>query len=78
MNNSKYNEINIPDNLDERIDEGVKNANLEKIKNNRRKRNMAIGHTEYERNKSWIFHTSRRKKRTFPYSIYEYGFFSRR
>lgn len=43
MNNSKYNEINIPDNLDERIDEGVKNANLEKIKNNRRKRNMAIG-----------------------------------
>lgn len=43
MNNSKYNEINIPDNLDERIDEGVKNANLEKIKNNRRKRNRAIG-----------------------------------
>ena len=32
MNNSKYNEINIPDNLDERIDEGVKNANLQKIK----------------------------------------------
>ena len=29
MNNSKYNEINIPDNLDERIDEGVKNANLQ-------------------------------------------------
>ena len=26
MNNSKYNEINIPDNLDERIDEGVKNV----------------------------------------------------
>ena len=43
MNNSKYNEINIPDNLDERIDEGVKNANLQKIKNNRRKRNRAIG-----------------------------------
>ena len=34
MNNSKYNEINIPDNLDERIDEGVKNANLERNKNN--------------------------------------------
>ena len=43
MNNTKYNEINIPDNLDERIDEGVKNANLQKIKNNRRKRNRAIG-----------------------------------
>lgn len=43
MNNSKYNEINIPDNLDERIDEGVKNANLEKINNNRRKRNRAMG-----------------------------------
>lgn len=43
MNNSKYNEINIPDNLDKRIDEGIKNANLEKIKNNRRKRNRAIG-----------------------------------
>ena len=43
MNNSKYNEINIPDNLDERIDEGVNNANLQKIKNNRRKRNRAIG-----------------------------------
>lgn len=43
MNNSKYNEINIPDNLDERIDKGVKNANLEKIKNNRCKRNRTIG-----------------------------------
>lgn len=43
MNNSKYNEINIPDNLDERIVEGIKNAKLEKIKNNRRKRNRAIG-----------------------------------
>ena len=31
MNNSKYNEINIPDNLDERIVEGIKNAKLEKI-----------------------------------------------
>lgn len=43
MNNSKYNEITIPDNLDARIDEGIKNASLEKIKNNRRKKNRAIG-----------------------------------
>lgn len=43
MNNSKYNEINIPDNLDARIDVGVKNASLEKIKNNSRKKNRAIG-----------------------------------
>lgn len=43
MNNSKYNEITIPNNLDARIDEGVKNASLEKIKNNRRKKNRAIG-----------------------------------
>lgn len=43
MNNSKYNEIAIPDNLDARIDEGIKNASLEKIKNKRRKKNKVIG-----------------------------------
>lgn len=43
MNNSKYNEITIPANLDARIDEGVKNASLEKVKNNRRKKNKVIG-----------------------------------
>ncbi len=32
MNKSKYNEITIPDNIDSRIDEGIKNASLEKIK----------------------------------------------
>ena len=32
MNNSKYNEINIPDNLDERIDEGVKMQIYKKLK----------------------------------------------
>ena len=42
MNNTKYNEINIPDNLDERIDEELK-CKFTKIKNNRRKRNRAIG-----------------------------------
>lgn len=43
MNNFKYNEIKIPNNLDERIEKGVKNASLEKIKNNKRKKKRIIG-----------------------------------
>lgn len=43
MNNSKYNQINIPDNLDARIEDGIKNASLEKIKNNRRKKIKVVG-----------------------------------
>lgn len=43
MNNLKYNEINIPKNLDERIERGVKDARFEKIKSNRSKRKRLIG-----------------------------------
>lgn len=42
MNNNKYHEINIPTDLDIRIDDGIKKARLEKFKNNRYKKRRLI------------------------------------
>lgn len=43
MNNSKYNEITIPDNLDARIETGVKMASFEKVKNIKNRKKRLIG-----------------------------------
>lgn len=43
MNNNKYHDINIPNNLDERIESGVKKAALEKFKASKSKKNKMIG-----------------------------------
>lgn len=42
-NNNKYHEVNIPNDLDVRIDTGVKKAVLEKSLASKRKKNMSIG-----------------------------------
>lgn len=43
MNKSKYNEITIPDNLDAKIEAGVKIAKFEKVKNIKNKKKRLVG-----------------------------------